>query len=116
MRFHHFAIEVKDLNKSQLFYETMLGFNVNDSMVLGGEEIVFLVLDGFNLELLTKKSDASIDESVHLCFEVESLNDIIQKMSKIQLEPIEGPEIFENGWSNVFYKGPDNEILEFLQT
>ena len=28
---------------------------------------------------------------------------------------IEGPFKLKNGWETVFYQGPDNEVIEFLQ-
>jgi lactoylglutathione lyase len=115
MRIHHFAIEVKDISKSKAFYEDILGIKEHQRVNFNQEVIIFLELDGFKLELIENKQ-TNLTDHVHLCFETENLPKLIKKLELISLIPEEGPYELENDWKTVFYRGPDNEVVEFLQT
>ncbi|WP_404332972.1 VOC family protein [Mesobacillus maritimus] len=110
MRFHHYAIEVKDMEASILFYQNYLGFKIEQTLQFMGEEIVFLSLVDLKLELYLKQDKASHTQGIHLCFEVEDINEIMK-----DLPILEGPCQLENGWKTVFVEGPNHEVLEFLQ-
>lgn len=115
MQFHHYSLEVSNLAKSKAFYLEMLNFQEEMNVKILDEDIIFLLKEGFRLELVENKQLRKHIGSVHLCFQVEYLDTIIQRMARLGLEPTEGPSQFENGWKNVFYKGPDGELLEFLE-
>ena len=80
-----------------------------------GEEIVFLVLDHFRLELFSSlQGEQGNTPSVHICYEVDC---IVEKLA--EMEPchiIEGPYKLDNGWRTVFVEGENKEIIEYLQT
>lgn len=114
MRIHHFAIEVRQLNRSKAFYEEIMGFTEHLKINIHGEDIIFLELGGFKLELIENKLARAADY-IHLCFEVGNLNDLVNRLEEYTLIPEEGPCELENGWKNAFYRGPDNELIEFLQ-
>lgn len=120
MRIHHYAMEVKDLAVSKAFYENVLGFKEHSQAAFLGEKIVFLELAGFKLELIeltVNNKQTTIDrEHVHLCFEVDDLREKIRGFEEMHIALEEGPYHLDNGWETVFYLGPDNEILEFLET
>lgn len=116
MRIHHFALEVKNHEIAKAFYEDMLGFKECLRTSFQDEEIIFLHLNGFMIELIANNRNSPICENVHLCFEVDHIEDQIRKLAESSLVPIEGPYFLENGWKTVFYKGPDNETIEFIQT
>ncbi|MEH7886977.1 VOC family protein [Bacillus sp. JJ1609] len=116
MRIHHFALEVKNLEAATAFYEDMLGFKEHLRTSFQDEDIVFLNLNGFMIELIANYRNSQICENVHLCFEVEDIDDQIRRLAESSLVPIEGPYFLKNGWKTVFYQGTDNEIIEFLQT
>ncbi|MEH7107648.1 VOC family protein [Bacillus sp. JJ1764] len=111
MRIHHFALEVSQLEESVAFYKKNLGFHEEGRILFMGEEIVFLKLGDFRMELIS--GDRPCVPSTHLCFEVECLSEITGLMNRNRL--LEGPYKLENGWETVFYSGPDGEIIEFLQ-
>lgn len=111
MRFHHYALEVKNIEESIAFYKKYLGFQEECRMDFLEEEIVFLTLKDFRLELLS--SHQKNDRLTHLCFEVNSLQDVMNQFGDCR--KIEGPYKLENHWETVFYEGPNQEILEFLQ-
>ncbi|RFB11519.1 VOC family protein [Bacillus sp. HNG] len=109
MKLHHCGLEVSNLEDSVNFYKNHLGFEEEKRLVLMGEEMVFLTLGEFRLELI-----ASHTLSAHICFEVSNLDRILPMLTG--LRKVEGPYQLDNGWQTVFYEGPSKELLEFLQT
>ncbi|WHZ01868.1 VOC family protein [Neobacillus sp. YX16] len=114
MRFHHFAIEVKDLETSITFYRKYLGLHETDRLYFNEENIVFLANNEFRLELISGGQQKA-SQGIHICLEVENLQEIIRKFNEYAISALEGPYKLNNGWETVFYEGPDNEIIEFLQ-
>ncbi|CAH2716612.1 hypothetical protein BACCIP111895_03799 [Neobacillus rhizosphaerae] len=112
MRFHHYAIEVNNLEESIAFYK-YLGFQTESRFFFMGEEIVFLASNDFRLELISNQQEKSIAKTVHFCFEVSDLLEVMNRFDDIR--KIEGPYKLQNGWETVFFEGPDQEIIEFLQ-
>jgi catechol 2,3-dioxygenase-like lactoylglutathione lyase family enzyme len=112
MRFHHYALEVSNIEESITFYKKHLGFQEENRMSFIGEEIVFLTSGDFRLELISGRQEN--DRTTHICFEVFDLTEIINRFDASR--KIEGPYKLENGWQTVFYEGSDQETLEFLQT
>ncbi len=115
MNFHHFAIEVEYLDTSIAFYQEFIGLSEEGRISFQDKEIVFLTNDDFRLELILG-SQQQVSQGVHICFEVENLHEVIETFRKNNLYALEGPYKLENGWETVFYQGPDDEVLEFLQT
>ena len=116
MRLHHFAIEVKDWKTSAAFYQKYIGLQEESSFLFSGEKIVFLKEKDFRLELISSSEQpTSNPSSVHLCFQVDSINEVIFRFNENGIFSIEGPYKLANGWETVFYQGPDNEVIEFLQ-
>jgi lactoylglutathione lyase len=77
------------------------------------EEIVFLASKDFRLELISNQQEKSSVKTVHLCFEVSDLHEVMNRFDCHR--KIEGPYKLQNGWETVFFEGPDQEIIEFLQ-
>jgi lactoylglutathione lyase len=111
MRFHHFAIEVKDLETSIAFYQKYMALSEEARISFNHEEIVFLTSENFRLELISG-GERHNSHGVHICFEV----DTIATFNHNGLSAIEGPYKLYNGWETVFYHGPDQEVIEFLYT
>ncbi|MDQ0156961.1 VOC family protein [Robertmurraya andreesenii] len=109
MQIHHIGLEVQNLEDSISFYKNEMGFEIENRFSFIGEEIAFLCLHGFRIELIEGQQ-----ESTHLCFEVSNLNEMMKQFSSVEI--LEGPYTLQNGWKTVFYKGPNNHIIEFLQT
>jgi lactoylglutathione lyase len=114
MRFHHFAIEVKDLETSIAFYQTFIGLHEEGRIAFNDEKIVFLANSDFRLELISG-GQLNAHSTIHICFEVNELSEIMWKFTENGITALEGPYKLDNGWQTVFYHGPDNEIIEFLQ-
>lgn len=115
MRFHHFAIEVSDLESSIAFYQKYLGLHEEVRLQFNEENIVFLKNNDFRLELISG-GPQQVSEGVHICFEVDTVQKVISIFNENGISAIEGPCKLKNGWTIVFYQGPDNEVIEFLQT
>jgi len=111
MRFHHYALEVNNVEESVAFYKKYLGLQEESRMFFMGEKIVFLTLGEFRLELISGQQQ--YDKTTHICFEVGDLDEVISRFD--DRRKIEGPYKLKNGWQTVFYEGPDQEIIEFLQ-
>ncbi|EKN69133.1 hypothetical protein BABA_11181 [Neobacillus bataviensis LMG 21833] len=112
MRFHHYALEVKNIEEAISFYKRYLGFQEENRMLFMEEEIVFLVMGDFRLELISGRQ--AVEQMAHICFEVSSLCEVMDRFADVR--KIEGPYELDNGWNTVFYEGPNREIIEFLQT
>ncbi|NDI35282.1 VOC family protein [Chengkuizengella sediminis] len=114
---HHVAIEVSDLSRSIEFYES-LGFIIEQSLDFQGEEMMFLVSGHFRLELYEVEdicSKSNDDKQMHIAFEVENWNEVLDWITEKKLKITEGPFKLENGWRTIFVKGYDGEIIEFIQ-
>ncbi|MEH7178896.1 VOC family protein [Neobacillus vireti] len=114
MRFHHFAIEVKDMETSIAFYQKFIGLREEGRLSLNDEEIVFLANHDFRLELIAGGQKPN-SHGVHICFEVDRFHELINTFHENGIYAIEGPFKLKNGWETVFYQGPDGELIEFLQ-
>jgi len=110
MRFHHFAVEVENLEESITFYKKLLGLEMESRFAFMDEEIVFLASKNFRLELIANPEDV---KTTHICFEVNNLREVMTQFNPNQ--KLEGPYKLQNGWETVFYEGPNQEIIEFIQ-
>ncbi|MGG3468945.1 VOC family protein [Neobacillus pocheonensis] len=115
LKIHHYAMEVVNILLVKEFYINMLGFVEDEKVEFKGEEILFLRNGDFLLELIKVKQEGFPQQNVHLCFETESINDIMEKFSKAGISALEGPYTLKNGWKTVFYIGNAKEILEFIE-
>lgn len=114
MRFHHFAIEVKDLETSIGFYQKYLGLHEEGRLQFNKEDIVFLANHDFRIELISG-GQKNVSQGVHICLEIDSVQEIINTFNQNGIIAAEGPYKLKNGWKTVFYEGPNNEVIEFLQ-
>ncbi|MEH7072399.1 VOC family protein [Neobacillus drentensis] len=111
MRFHHFGLEVTNLEDSVSFYKKYLGFQEECRFFFLEDEIVFLTSGDFRIELISTQSE---EKHAHLCFEVTNLTEIIDRLGADRIA--EGPYTLQNGWETIFYEGPTKkDIIEFLQ-
>ncbi|KIY21740.1 MULTISPECIES: VOC family protein [Mesobacillus] len=110
MRLHHYGLEVTNLEESINFYTDLLGLELESRHSFLGEEIALLASGHFRLELVCHSQSTN---TTHLCFETSDLQQVIKTLGSNQIA--EGPYKLDNGWQTVFYEGPDQELIEFLQ-
>ncbi|MBB6453851.1 lactoylglutathione lyase [Salirhabdus euzebyi] len=115
MKLHHIGIQISDLKVTESFYHRYFGFKVIDYLELPGEKIAFLQRGNTCIELVETDSAFYANDKMHLCLEVDDLNQWIDLLAQKGLNPIEGPLMLQNGWKTVFYRGVDREVIELLE-
>lgn len=142
-RANHVGITVKNLEKSIAFYEALTGTKVSNIDVIGGErmaktqgltdtKIKFanLRLDNLNLDILEyvipESEQASYSNNqisaMHLCFEVDNIDEAMQRLKEIGVEPDGEPIVFEEadglksgyGTAVAYFQDPDGTNLEII--
>jgi catechol 2,3-dioxygenase-like lactoylglutathione lyase family enzyme len=142
-RANHVGITVKNLEKSIAFYEALTGTKVSNIDVIGGErmaktqglndtQIKFanLHLDNLNLDILEyvipESEQASYSNNqisaMHLCFEVDNIDEAMQRLKDIGVEPDGEPIVFEEadglksgyGTAVAYFRDPDGTNLEII--
>ncbi|UFT99161.1 VOC family protein [Radiobacillus kanasensis] len=117
MKVHHFGVEVVNLEKSIDFYQDFFDFKLEQKLYLEPETLVFLTNGTARIELVwNPKNTKKISELAHIAWEVKHINEWIQRLEKKNLFPIEDPIDLDNGWSTVFYRGWNGEIIELIST
>jgi lactoylglutathione lyase len=111
MKLHHIGVNVSHLKNSIEFFKRQFGFEKESHFIFMEEEIVFLTLGDFRLELVSSNEENQVN--THICFEVNNLTDVMAQCKA--LWKMEGPYELDNGWQTVFYEGPNQEIVELLQ-
>ncbi|MDM5318303.1 VOC family protein [Fictibacillus sp. b24] len=110
---HHVGIYVSDMKRSSEFYELILPVTAKEKLTWNDTELLFLKGEGFQIELIHAAFDHA---ATHIAFSVTSVTEKINELKQAGVTPIEGPYELPNGWSTVFYEGPDDEEIEFICT
>lgn len=114
MQVHHYGIDVSHLEASVEFYQTFFHLKVIERMSFMDEKIVFLAGDGLCIELI-EGSDGRPPASAHLAFLVNDLGQLMNELGNRGFVPAEGPYRIKKDWKSAFYKGPDGEMIEFME-
>lgn len=114
----HIGIMVKDMDVSKSFYVDKLGFIVTREIALGDLKLCFLNIGSCLLELVCSPNHTPRTAGVvdHICMEVEDIDTIVCKLIEKQI-PFESNEVSYNevlGAKNIFFRGPDDERIEFF--
>jgi lactoylglutathione lyase len=113
MKLHHLGMEVNDLERSILFYKTLLGLHFIKRVRFLKEELIFLQGEGLTIEFIQKETP--LPSSSHLAFHTESIYKTMLGLEDKGIYAMEGPYTLNNGWRTVFYEGPDGETIEFIE-
>ena len=142
-RANHVGITVKNLEKSIVFYEALTGTKVSNIDEIGGQRIAKtqglsdtkikyanLHLDNLNIDILEyvlpESEQASYKNNqisaMHLCFEVDNIEDAIQRLKEIGVEPDGEPITFQEedglksgfGTAVAYFQDPDGTNLEII--
>jgi catechol 2,3-dioxygenase-like lactoylglutathione lyase family enzyme len=114
MKFGHIGIDVLDMEKSLVFYQSALSAKVIKDYVYTGCRLVFLDVGGTIIELVGMKNNhvktpGPID---HIAFKVDNLEEKMQLLIDLGI-PYTKPQ--EVGTAKViFFDGPNNEKFEFV--
>lgn len=121
---HHIAIICSDYNKSRAFYTQILGLTIIKETYRSERESykLDLALNGeYIIELFSfpsppqRKSRPEATGLRHLAFEVDDINDVINKLAIINIiaEPIRVDEITHKQFT--FIVDPDNLPIELYE-
>ncbi|WP_370901096.1 VOC family protein [Chryseobacterium gossypii] len=142
-RANHVGITVKNLEKSIAFYEALTGTRVSNIDEIGGPRMAKtqglndtkikyanLHLENLNIDILEyvlpESEQASYKNNqisaMHLCFEVDNMDDAIQRLKEIGVEPEGEPIVFQEedglksgfGTAVAYFRDPDGINLEII--
>jgi catechol 2,3-dioxygenase-like lactoylglutathione lyase family enzyme len=112
----HVGIYVKDLKRSEVFYEQIFGFRVSRRMKLGKSKITFLDIAGGLLELIQRPDapgEAPKGKWGNIAIKVDDYDAIESKLIGIGLELREIN--LSDGSRIAFFKDPDGHEVEILE-
>lgn len=114
----HTAVRTNDLESSRQFYVDLLGFSADHEFTGGENQLLFLTLGQFCIELVYKANNANIGSTGvinHFAFYTDSIADVKAKLTaagypitKEILTPIDGSLL-------LFTEGPNGERIEFME-
>ncbi|MFB8591239.1 VOC family protein [Enterococcus casseliflavus] len=140
---NHVGITVSNLEHSIQFYEALTGKKIANQDTIGGKRMAQtqgladtlikyanLHLDNLNIDLLeyveprSNKASYSNEQisAMHLCFEVENIDEAVARLKAIGVEPDGTPIVFEAqdglksgfGTGVAYFTDPDGTNLELI--
>lgn len=125
LRFSHFGISVRDLERSEDFYTRVLGFTVTDRGEVLGMSLVFLSRDpnehhqivlatGRPAQMPANTANPDFGPVINqVSFQMGSLADLKALHTRIKAEGVQGIMPADHGiaWS-VYFPDPDGNIIE----
>ncbi|KGA98802.1 hypothetical protein AJ85_01650 [Alkalihalobacillus alcalophilus ATCC 27647 = CGMCC 1.3604] len=114
---HHIGIEVQHLQNSLQFYQHFFDAKIGEKFLMDDEEIVFLELDSFVIELIHSKQTGKKPQTstVHFALKVPNLMEEIAALTKKGFTASDGPYHLSNGLKVVYYEGLDHEVIELME-
>ncbi|KEK23240.1 VOC family protein [Bacillus gaemokensis] len=124
-RIEHIGLMVENLETSISFYEEIVGLKLikrmghpNPNLKLAflgieeSKETIIELIEGYNPSL---PAEGKVH---HICFKVDSLEDEIERLKKLQVTFLLTGEIetLPDGTRYIFFAGPDREWVEFFET
>ena len=119
-KYLHTRFRVSDMDKSISFYQDILGMEVTEEKTSSrGSKLVFLKFPGTDcdLELCSFPNSGLVhvpEDLVHLAFEVENLEDCINRLNAAGIPITEGPLESSNGTRFIFIEDPDKYEIELM--
>ena len=127
MKIHHFAIQVKDIDRSTLFYTEKLGFKIKTVKATtkdGHYSYLNLDLDGAELELIqihgeNEQADISSNSKLSLCphiaLETDDFDKDLQLLKERKVKIFDGPHIIPNDVKMMTILDPDGYRIDIGQ-
>jgi catechol 2,3-dioxygenase-like lactoylglutathione lyase family enzyme len=113
MNLNHLHLMVKDIKRSQAFYETMFGFKEKISY---GKDLLFMQnAEGFNLALTPTDKVQPLPPGVHYGFlisERAQMDEMYQRGQKLFAECFTATPQDRGNWATLVCKDPDGYQLE----
>lgn len=116
----HIGIVVKDMDKSLKFYTTVLGCALEGSYQDERIHLAFIKAGQQTIELIQYPEDSVKVRGAgvvdHIAFAVTDIAAEMEKLRQHKVTLLFDPPKMVNGKKILFFVGPDNERLEFVQT
>ncbi|WP_226530537.1 VOC family protein [Metabacillus niabensis] len=119
--FEHVGIQIADIDKSISFYQEVVGLKLLDQFLHtdGKMKLAFLgVKDQIIVELIEGYNPDLPDEGKvhHIAFRVDNIEAERRRLQSANVEWIyEDITVLPNGAKYIFFRGPDQEWIEFFE-
>jgi lactoylglutathione lyase len=119
--FEHVGIQVATIEKSIKFYQDVVGLTLIDQFLHtdGDKKLAFL---GVNDEIIVEfiegyNPNLPVEGKVHhIAFKVENIEDEQKRLEEAGVEWISKDiTVLPNGAKYIFFRGPDQEWIEFFE-
>ncbi len=117
----HTRMRVCDMDQTINFYTNVLGLEVLERKVSPrGSHLAFLKVPNSEelIELCSFPSSGPVrvqEDLIHLAFQVESLDDVIEQLGTKQIRITDGPTTSSSGSRFIFIDAPDGYEVELIE-
>ena len=117
----HTRMRVSDMDQTINFYTNVLGLEVLERKVSArGSHLAFLKVPNSEelIELCSFPPSGPVrvqEDLVHLAFQVESLDDVIELLGTKQIRITDGPTTTSSGSRFIFIDAPDGYEVELIE-
>ena len=117
----HTRMRVSDMDQTINFYTNVLGLEVLERKVSPrGSHLAFLKVPNSEelIELCSFPPSGQVrvqEDLVHLAFQVESLDDVIEQLGTKQIRITDGPTTSSSGSRFIFIDAPDGYEVELIE-
>ena len=117
----HTRMRVSDMDQTIAFYQDVLGLEVLERKVSPrGSHLAFLAVPNSEelIELCSFPSSGPVkvqEDLVHLAFEVDNLDEMIQELTRKQIPITDGPTRTASGSRFIFIDAPDGYEVELIE-
>ena len=114
----HTAVRTNDLEKSREFYVDLLGFQVEHDFAGGENQLLFLTLDAFTIELVYKANNANLGATGvinHFAFFSNSNQEVKAALLAAGYPITKEIDTPIDGSLLLFTEGPNGERIEFME-
>ena len=117
----HTRMRVSDMDQTIAFYQDVLGLEVLERKVSPrGSHLAFLAVPNSEelIELCSFPPSGPVkvqEDLVHLAFEVDNLDEMIQELTRKQIPITDGPTRTASGSRFVFIDAPDGYEVELIE-
>ena len=114
-------MRVSDMDRTIAFYHDILGLDVLERKVSPrGSHLAFLAVPNSQelIELCSFPSSGPVfvqEDLVHLAFEVENLDEVMNELSAKNIPVTDGPTLTSSGSRFIFIDAPDGYEIELIQ-
>ena len=117
----HIGIKVRDMAASLKFYTEVLGFEKTGEQIFGTSHLAFLNIGTCILELIqaAQYEERTAGQVDHIAVEVKDIEALVEKLKAQGVQFLSdevnvAPGLLD-GVKNIFFVGPDGELLEFFE-